>query len=105
MFSVRGGVIIARFWPLWLAWQFDNQSGTFFGFNNADVHCDYHFAGFNDAYGCYALVALRRGRSCDGLSGLTRFSINNTTKRRIDTGLISAIIICLPLEPVQHIGV
>ena len=29
MFSVRGGVIIALFWPVWLAWQFDNQSGTF----------------------------------------------------------------------------
>ena len=29
IFSVRGGVIIALCWPLWLAWQFDNQSGTF----------------------------------------------------------------------------
>ena len=29
IFSVRGGVIIALCWPLWLAWQFDNQSRTF----------------------------------------------------------------------------
>ena len=29
IFSSRGGAIIALFWPLWLAWQFDNQSGTF----------------------------------------------------------------------------
>ena len=28
-FSPRGGAIIALFWPLWLAWRFDNQSGTF----------------------------------------------------------------------------
>lgn len=29
IFSPRGGAIIALFWPLWLAWRFDNQSGTF----------------------------------------------------------------------------
>lgn len=29
IFSLRGGAIIILFWPLWLAWRFDNQSGTF----------------------------------------------------------------------------
>ena len=29
LFSARVGTIIALFWPLWLAWRFDNQSGTF----------------------------------------------------------------------------
>ena len=30
IFSPRGGAIIALFWPLWLAWEFDNQTGNFF---------------------------------------------------------------------------
>jgi hypothetical protein len=29
LLGLRSGAIIMLFWPLWLAYRFDNQSGTF----------------------------------------------------------------------------
>jgi len=29
IFSQRVGAIVVMVWPLWLAWRFDNKSGTF----------------------------------------------------------------------------